>query len=675
MSIFNGHAIGGSVESPDLDEVRRAVKLIADPEHGCQLLAIPSARRFVLPGRDVDGLVSAAGVLADDLRVQILLNPVATTLDHVAKTEDVIRRRWFSVGVDAVRPSPKDTNASDSEKAAALAVVSEMTDWLSGEEWGRPLVIDSGNGYHVCYRVDLSNDDATRNRLRPVLEAIADKFTGERAYIERDTHRALVSVRLPGTWNRSKGANTPERPHRMGKIVSAPDAFEPIPKGAIWGIAPADPAPKPRRRSIFDGQAANGADRYAEAAFAAELARVATAADGTRNRILNEAAFAVGQFIGAGRLVEDTVVAGLLAAATGSGLPVKEATSVITRGIRDGKKQPRAEKPAPEPSANGTDTPTPTAAPEVHTVSQLLAMELRDPQWAIPGLLCEGLNILGGKPKLGKSWCALNLCLTIAAGGMALGSTQTLAGDVLYLSLEDRLRRVKSRAIKIGASHLAPEAGARLHIAVEWPRADAGGLEHIERWIEGARSPRLIVIDVWTMFRPRKKTGRNEYDQDHEHASLLKKVADKHSVSMLVIHHCKKAAADDVFDEISGTLGFAGAADGLLVLSRARNEDEAILSVTGRDVDEQKLALRFNRDNCTWTNMGDAEEREGGELERIICETMAAAAEPLYPSEVAGRCGKPPASIKTTMWRMAARGGLRKCGSKYALPLPDEEGF
>jgi hypothetical protein len=247
------------------------------------------------------------------------------------------------------------------------------------------------------------------------------------------------------------------------------------------------------------------------------------------------------------------------------------------------------------------------ARPTIYRITDLLDMDIPPPKWAVPGLLSEGLSILAGKPKLGKSFWALNLALTIAAGGVALGDSQTIAGDVLYLSLEDRLRRVKDRSLKL-LTGLPFRPSGRLHVAVHWPRQPDGGLDHLHAWLQEAENPRLVIIDVWQKFRPLLRTGGSQYEQDYEAASQLKSVFDAGQCSGLIVHHCKKAAAEDVVDEISGTLGLSGAADGLLVLTRARSENEGTLFIDGRDVERRELALAFDPQTCVWKCLGNAAE-------------------------------------------------------------------
>src|SRR5262249_34565487 len=144
---------------------------------------------------------------------------------------------------------------------------------------------------------------------------------------------------------------------------------------------------------------------------------------------------------------------------------------------------------------------------------------------AIPGLLSEGLSILAGKPKMGKSFLALNLAMTIAAGGKALGDIETVAGDVLYMALEDRLRRVQVRARKMLAG-LGGGARPPRHVAVSWPRQEQGGLDHLSRWLDAADNPRLVIIDVVAKFRTASTGRRNVYEEDYEVLSQIKDVLD-----------------------------------------------------------------------------------------------------------------------------------------------------
>ncbi|MDC7338944.1 AAA family ATPase [Streptomyces lydicus] len=90
------------------------------------------------------------------------------------------------------------------------------------------------------------------------------------------------------------------------------------------------------------------------------------------------------------------------------------------------------------------------------TADQLMAAEFPEPKWAVPGILAEGVNLLAGPPKVGKSWLSLGLALAVAAGGYAFDSVPVDGGPVLYLALEDTPRRLQTRMGKMLGGQPAP---------------------------------------------------------------------------------------------------------------------------------------------------------------------------------------------------------------------------
>ena len=125
-------------------------------------------------------------------------------------------------------------------------------------------------------------------------------------------------------------------------------------------------------------------------------------------------------------------------------------------------------------------------APVFIRAADLLAKGLPEHRWAVRDVLPEGVALLVGRPKIGKSWLALNLALAIASGGYALGRIRVEAGDVLYLSLEDNERRLKARLTSILGKDQCPD---RLTLSTAWPRLDDRGLQWLDAW----QSP--VVVD------------------------------------------------------------------------------------------------------------------------------------------------------------------------------------
>ena len=232
------------------------------------------------------------------------------------------------------------------------------------------------------------------------------------------------------------------------------------------------------------------------------------------------------------------------------------------------------------------------------TAADLMGAEFPEPRWAVPGLVAEGLNLLVGSPKLGKSWLCLGLAIAVASGGKALGKIDVEQGAVLYAALEDNPRRLQSRLRLVLGQDAVPDD---LHITTSLPRLpDLHAM--LADWLDATPGARLVIVDVLRKVRPVSDGRGNAYMEDYDSLGSLKQLADHYGVAFLVVHHTRKAADDsDVFNEVSGSTGLTGAADAILIAKRARNTAEAVLHVTGRDVTEQDYALVWHPDRCSWS--------------------------------------------------------------------------
>ncbi|MCX4824401.1 AAA family ATPase [Streptomyces sp. NBC_01142] len=248
------------------------------------------------------------------------------------------------------------------------------------------------------------------------------------------------------------------------------------------------------------------------------------------------------------------------------------------------------------------------------TADELMATEFPAPKWAVPGIISEGVNLLAGPPKVGKSWLSLGLALSVAAGGTAMDSVPVDGGPVLYLALEDTPRRLQTRMGKILGNERAPSG---LTLATSCPPLPQGGSEAIAQWVERNPEARMVVIDVFAKMRGNSAPGASAYDADYAAVGHAKRIADHYGIAVVLVHHVRKAASDDFLAEVSGTNGLAGAADATLVLKRARGQADGVLHVTGRDVDEAEYALRFYAEAGAWQLL------EGPAADHTIGDTRA----------------------------------------------------
>jgi hypothetical protein len=354
----------------------------------------------------------------------------------------------------------------------------------------------------------------------------------------------------------------------------------------------------------------------------------------------------------------------------------EEAHSAKAQADRTPKKRTIEENRAAE--RNGVHSPPP--AVETFTAADLMRMEIPPPRWAVDGVLPEGLTILAGKPKLGKSWLALHVALAISSGGVALGRIPVEAGDVLYLALEDTKRRLQSRIRKLLGPTESPSS--RLTLANTWPRMDKGGLDLIAAWAEQHRQARAVIIDTWARFRPIRLGKGDNYDIDYADGTCVKAIADKYAIPFEAIHHCRKLGSDDPIEEISGSVGLTGACDGALVLRRERGQHDATLFVTGRDVDEAKLALSFDNDYCLWQLVGDADEHRVTKERADILKVFKDSTTELSAKEVVALTGLSESTVRQRLSRMARgeqlivtrRGFYRRSPSTEEEPNPFLDG-
>lgn len=280
-------------------------------------------------------------------------------------------------------------------------------------------------------------------------------------------------------------------------------------------------------------------------------------------------------------------------------------------------------KSGPSPANPAISATTPeTPAVVVYSAAQLESMDIPEMRYAIPGLLSEGLGLLAGKPKSGKSWMSLGLCVALATGGVVMGKIDVDQADALYLALEDSPRRIRDRLKVILQDEPLP---ARLHVATGWPKFDDGGIPALSTWLTDHPHTRLVVIDTLAKVRPRRSEKANSYDEDYEHLGAIKALADQHHVCILVVHHLRKMVSDDPLDLVSGTLAIVGAADTILILRRVTSTEnvDGQLHLRGRDIEDADLAMRFWRDRATWQIAGDWEEASASGHRARILEALA----------------------------------------------------
>lgn len=304
------------------------------------------------------------------------------------------------------------------------------------------------------------------------------------------------------------------------------------------------------------------------------------------------------------------------------------------------------------------------AAPASITAAQLRSKTFKPITWVVPEIIPDGLTMLAGKPKLGKSWLMLDVAIAVSRGTYVL-DRKCAQGDVLYAALEDNERRLKGRMAKACQFGEWPD---RLTFWTEMQRLEDGGLEQLRDWIASVENPSLIIIDVFTKVRRTKAAQEGLYDADYLAAIPLKRLADETRVPIVIVHHLRKMAADgDPLDMVSGSTGLTGAMDTILVLNRG--PEGVTLYGRGRDIEEIEAAVAFDKQTCRWSILGDAAEVRLSAERRAIIDALRAEAEPLTPNVIANVTGHSYVNTRRLLHLMAKAGEITKAGrGKYTLP-------
>lgn len=239
----------------------------------------------------------------------------------------------------------------------------------------------------------------------------------------------------------------------------------------------------------------------------------------------------------------------------------------------------------------------------------LMSLPLTPLNFVVDTLLSQGLHILAGSPKVGKSWLALWLSVMVARGEPVWGMS-VKQGTTLYLCLEDSVLRIQNRLFEI-----TEDAPSSVHFCTECDLIGQGLEEQVETFLTTHPDTVLVIIDTLQMVRP---VHDATYANDYRDLSVLKRLADKHGIAILLIHHLRKEKAEDVFHRISGTTAISGAVDSSFTLvEEKRGSGRARLTCVGRDIEYRELELHRSEENV-WELVSDSRDEPVLREDRIV---------------------------------------------------------
>ena len=626
----------------DSDEVRTAVRVLQEPGGVFEIRAIGTTRKDILSGyfRDAETLLQAFDKI--DVRnrnIYITLQQVREEcfarsqserfLSSTQTTSDteIVKYRWLFVDLDPVRST--GISSSDTELAHAELLSEKVAKELAERGFKEPVKALSGNGYHLLYRIDIANDTDGRMLVERCLKVLSDMFNTSEVKIDTTNSNPSRICKLHGTLAQ-KGRNTKNRPHRMSRILSVPEKVEVTDTEVLMSLAeelPSDQEVTPSKKNsrvsdfdLLDFMRSNGMSYEEDSNDRATIYK------------LDECPFDPSHKNGDAKifLYKNGAIAfkchhNSCRHYKWQDVRLKYEPDAYDYEKDDGRidagwnKHKHTEQQADV--IDFTETPKPKEKIKIRklkTAHDLMQKELAEPRVFIGvgaelPILLEGTCILSAKPKLGKSWLALSMCLAVANGEDFLGY-HTQKCSTLYLDLETSETLQQKRLRK--ALHGEPVPN-NFYLDTETNSIDHGFVEQIRAYLDEDPDIGIVVIDVFQIIRTATKGNKEtEYEHAYRDITPLNELAqEKHIAIVLVCHDRKAVDPDDPFSNILGSTGLQGAATQMIVMFRKRKEDPIHISIKGKTIDGLP-ELDVTLDDAKWeiTNKIKSDDMEIAEL-------------------------------------------------------------
>lgn len=622
------------LEYIDAEEVKKAITTLQQPDDVFEIRVIGTTKKDILSGyfRDADTLLSALDTI--DLRqrnVYITLGKVKEECFARAQSErflknpqtssdsEIISYRWLFIDFDPVRSA--GISSSDQELLVAETMAEEVRCYLREMGFEEPVYALSGNGYHLLYHIDIPNDEQGRDLVAKCLKALSEIFDTEKVKIDTSNSNPSRICKLHGTLAQ-KGRSTKERPHRMSRILSAPDPCKVCNRETLQALAgkvqepaqaPKTTVPMPRKDfDLVDFMRRNGM----------------TYTEGSTGRgkmfLLDECPFDASHKNGDAKIFQypDGAIAFKCHHNSCQSYKWQDVREKFEPGAYDRETSNQdderydagylqhsitaaAERALKKPKQKKT-----TKIRKLKSASKLLSENHPEPvvfigcESEVP-LLTEGTCILSAKPKLGKSWFALAMCLALANGDDFLGY-KTRKCSTLYLDLETSAALQQKRIRKALKGAKPP---SNFYIEGETNKLDDGFVEQIEAYLNEDPNIGLVVVDVFQVIRTGNKSRQEtEYEHAYRDISPLNELANRKHIAIILVCHDRKAVdPDDPFANILGSTGLQGAAAQMIVMHRKSKDKPIHVSVKSKTVDGlPELNLKF--ENAEWEVVDNADD-------------------------------------------------------------------
>ena len=587
--------------------------------------------------------------------------------DYTTTDPDITRRKWLLIDIDAKRPAGISSTKAEHEEALKRA--GTVASFLSMYGFPQPMLNDSGNGAHLMYSINEENAPEIRDELQTFLHILAALFNDDNCEIDKSVFNAARIWRLPGTWAK-KGDSTEDRPHRKSEIIQYADPFntlsfvrvlrfnaqfadsvktQPVNQRKTTGEYPDD---EKLYKRLNDYAMHNlklwVPNFFPDAREYKEGFRVASADIGENyeeDLTIHPLPMGIKYFgvadqgdVKEGRRTPVSII---------SEYSLKTNKLDAARKLSDCLNFPLSEFDA-LPINNNNSTPMVVGLTglaelsggrsnfdfrSIKSISQLQRQEFRPIKWVVKDLLPSGNIMLVARPKMRKTWLALQLAMAVAAGRTFLGH-ECIKGEVLFLALEDNERRISERirimqrfeieppdlsafkyftggvSIAANGKQIITDPDEAKRMDAMFPKGEEG-VHALEQYIDANPKTSCIIIDTLAHFRG-ARVSRDVYEEDYRAMMPITRLASKKEILIIPVHHEKKGNAErgigaDFLEDVSGSAGITGGIDGVISIKGRRGVQEETESrkilVSGRDIPhDYEFDVAFDAEQGGWIN-------------------------------------------------------------------------
>lgn len=477
--------------------------------------------------------------------IYITLNPVKPALlarannrlveraKSATTDNDIVCREWFYIDIDPVRPS--GIMASNLEKEAAHKTTKKVFNFLKDMGWPHPEVNDSGNGLHLLYKIDLPNDDKSRDLIKNCVLALAHRFNDEKVSIDTSVFNAARIIRLVGSLN-CKGDGTPDRPHRRSAVLKTSAELITVSREQLQALAAFAPQPQTEPARMME----NGFDlenwiheHSLPVAFSGPW-------QGGKKWVLNPCPWEAAHTNRSAYIIQFSN--GAIAA----GCHHNSCQGRDWHSLRDLYEPGWQDKQRPLQQAAGKQPAKPVVKREIDLAKILttpdLDKEAKPTEWVIPGMVSRGdLTLTVGPQKGGKSWLWLRGACEISIGGRFMdGFARVEQQKVLYLMYDNvgevRINnRIRKAGWKLDPDYLRfvfVENVRQQGATMDLDQPDSFFNTIISSW-----NPALVIID--TLGSAHSK-NENKNDEMKPIMDKLTGLARDMNIAIVVLHHSRK---------------------------------------------------------------------------------------------------------------------------------------